>query len=155
VLWEVFSLAKAMAHAHGIKLDRKVWPDGLTTLGDADRLRQLLLVLIDNAIRYSHPGGTVCLSARRVERDGPVAELMIEDHGIGIEEGELSKVFDRGHRSPNATTHFADGSGLGLPIARALARGHGGDIELRSNLNRGTVAIVTLPLVIAQVGNRI
>ncbi|CAN1549401.1 BaeS Signal transduction histidine kinase [Rhabdaerophilaceae bacterium] len=154
VLGEVFSLANAMAHTHGTRLARKAWPDGLTTLGDADRLRQLLLVLIDNAIRYSHPGGTVSLSARRTEQDGPVAELIIEDSGIGIEAGELSKVFDRGHRAPNASNHFADGSGLGLPIARVLARGHGGDIELRSTLNEGTVAIVTLPLVNAQVGNR-
>jgi signal transduction histidine kinase len=78
---------------------------------------------------------------------------MIEDHGIGIEECELSRVFDRGHRAPNASIHFADGSGLGLPIARVLARGHGGDIELRSQLDRGTVAIVTLPLVISREEN--
>lgn len=153
VLGEVFSLGKAMAHAHGMKMCQKAWPEGLTTLGDADRLRQLLLVLIDNAIRYSHPGGAVCLTARRIERDGPAAELMIEDHGIGIEECELSRVFDRGHRAPNASIHFADGSGLGLPIARVLARGHGGDIELRSQLDRGTVAIVTLPLLISREEN--
>ncbi len=154
VLGEVFSLGHAIAHAQGAVLDRKGWPDGLTALGDADRLRQLLLVLIDNAIRYSHPGGAVSLSARRIERDGPVAELMIEDMGIGIEEAELSKVFNRGHRAPNAHLHCADGSGLGLPIARVLARGHGGDIELKSALGRGTVAIVTLPLVISQMEKR-
>jgi signal transduction histidine kinase len=154
VLGEVFRLGKAMAHTHGTKLDRKAWQDGLTTLGDADRLRQMLLVLVDNAIRYSHSGGEVRLSARRTELDGPVVELMIEDQGIGIEKDELSKVFDRGHRAPNASVHCADGSGLGLPIARILARGHGGDIELRSELGQGTVAIVTLPLVILQAENR-
>lgn len=153
VLEEVLSLGNAMAHAHGMKLELKKWPDKLTMLGDADRLRQLLLVLVDNAIRYSHPGGIVCLSVRRIERDGPVAELMIEDHGIGIEEGELLKVFDRGHRAPNAHVHCANGSGLGLPIARVLARGHGGDVELQSSLGQGTVAIVSLPLVVSRAEN--
>lgn len=150
VLEEVFSLGQAMAHARAIHLELKPIPDGLTTLGDADRLRQLLLVLIDNAIRYSHQGGLVRLSARRIELDGPAAELIIEDRGIGIDAHELPKVFDRGHRAQNAHDHCVDGSGLGLPIARVLAHGHGGDIELTSSVLEGTIATVTLPLIMPQ-----
>ncbi len=153
VFEEVFSLGKAMAHASGTQLERTSWPEGLIMLGDADRLRQMLLVLLDNAIRYSHPGGRVSLSARKIEHDESRAELMIEDHGIGIEDADLAKVFDRGHRAANALIHRADGSGLGLPIARALVRGHGGEIELKSRLGYGTVAIVTLPLAKKKIGN--
>ncbi len=71
VLEEVFALGQAMAHARGIHLDLSPAPVALTILGDADRLRQLLLVLVDNAIRYSRQGGAVRLSARRVEADIP------------------------------------------------------------------------------------
>lgn len=152
VLEEVFALGQAMAHARGIHLDLKPAPVALTVLGDADRLRQLLLVLIDNAIRYSRQGGIVRLSARRVEADRPFAVVLIEDCGIGIEAAELSRVFERGHRAPNAQQHCADGSGLGLPIARVLAHGHGGDIEIKSSPVDGTTAIVTLPLLAAQMG---
>lgn len=153
VLEEVFWLGRALAFARGIDLAREPWPTRMTMLGDAERLKQLLLVLIDNAVRYSRPGGTVTLSACRTERDGASwAELTVRDGGIGIDESELAKVFDRGHRAPNAKTHCADGSGLGLPIARVLARGHGGDIVLKSGLNCGTSAIVSLPLAIAQSG---
>jgi signal transduction histidine kinase len=152
VLEEVFSLGQAMAHARAIHLELKPITDGLMTLGDADRLRQLLLVLIDNAIRYSHQGGIVRLSARRIEQDGLIAELIIEDRGIGIDAHELPKVFDRGHRAQNAHEHCADGSGLGLPIARVLAHGHGGDIQIKSSVFEGTVATVTLPLIMPQMG---
>ncbi len=154
VLEEVFSLGQAMAHARGTRLELIPVPDDLTTLGDADRLRQLLLVLIDNAIRYSYPGGIVRLSARHTKGAGPFAELIIEDNGIGIEATELPKVFDRGHRAQNALEHCADGSGLGLPIARVLARAHGGDIEIKSSVLEGATAIVTLPLVMPQMGTR-
>ncbi len=153
VLEEVFWLGRALAFARGIELTREPWPTGLTMLGDAERLKQLLLVLVDNAVRYSRPGGTVTLSACRTDHNAPWSVLTVSDAGIGIDESELSKVFDRGHRAPNAKMHCSDGSGLGLPIARVLARGHGGDIVLKSGLNCGTSAIVSLPLMIAQDGH--
>lgn len=146
VLDEVISLGTAMGQSRGIRLEAEPWPTGLAMLGDADRLRQLMLVLIDNAIRYSHPGGAVRLSARRSASATPMAEIVITDEGIGIPPKELPRVFKRGHRAPNAEEHRADGSGLGLPIARVLARAHGGDITLQSSLGTGTVATVTLPL---------
>lgn len=152
VLEEVFALGQAMADARAISLEFSPPADSITALGDADRLRQMLLVLIDNAIRYSHPGGNVRISARRMEGDGIFAELAIEDQGIGIEASELPRIFERGHRARNAREHCADGSGLGLPIARALAHGHGGEITIRSNAPDGAVATVTLPLIAPQLG---
>ena len=146
VLNDVLSLGTAMAKTRNARLASGQWPSRLMMRGDADRLKQVYLVLIDNAIRYSHPGGAISLVARRVDCDGARVEVEIADQGIGIEEEELAKVFDRGYRAPNAQSFRSDGSGLGLPIARVLVRGHGGDITLRSIPGKGTVATVTLPL---------
>lgn len=146
VLDAVMSHGEAMARAAQVTLIQDAWPDGLSISGDADRLRQLLLALLDNAVRYSRPGGSVRLAARRVERDGPRVEVDIMDQGIGIEAEDLQKIFDRSHRAPNAIKHRPDGSGLGLPIARVLARGHGGEITLTSDPGRGTTATLSLPL---------
>ena len=146
VLDEVVSLGTAMAQTRSIHLDAQPWPAGLSMLGDEDRLRQILLVLIDNAIRYSHPGGVVHLTARLAEEQPSTVELSIRDQGIGIAPEALPDVFARGFRAPNAQEHAANGSGLGLSIARMLARGHGGEVRLTSSLGEGTVAIVTLPL---------
>jgi signal transduction histidine kinase len=135
-----------MARAGQVTLTHEPWPDALRMSGDAARLRQLLLALVDNAVRYSHPGGRIMLSAQRFEREGPWIAVRIEDDGIGIEEADLALVFERNHRSPRGRLHNPDGSGLGLSIARLLAHRHGGDIALTSTAGRGTTATVTLPL---------
>ncbi len=150
VLNDVLSLGTAMAKTRDVSLASEPWPPRLMLRGDADRLKQVYLVLIDNAIRYSHPGGTISLVARRVDYGGAFVEVEIADDGIGIDSTELIKVFDRGYRAPNAQSFRSDGSGLGLPIALALARGHGGDITLRSTPGKGTVAVVVLPLTSSQ-----
>jgi two-component system OmpR family sensor kinase len=146
VLDDVLSHGAAMAKAGEVTLRHAPWPETLPVTGDADRLRQLLLALLDNAVRYSKPGQDVRLEAARVEGEGGRVEVRIHDAGIGIAAEELPKVFDRSHRAPNAISHRADGSGLGLPIARVLARGHGGEITLASNPASGTTATLTLPL---------
>jgi two-component system, OmpR family, sensor kinase len=115
--------------------------------GDAQRLTQLLMLLLDNAIRYSHPGGVV--RWRMDVRDDAV-EVRVMDEGIGIATDELSQVFERHFRGEHARRHRASGSGLGLPIARALAQAHGGSLELVSPCQeaggRGTCAVLRLPL---------
>lgn len=146
VLEEVVSLGTAMAQMRGIHLVVQPWPEGLSMLGDEDRLRQILLVLIDNAIRYSHPGGAVRLAARLGDGQPSRVELSVHDQGIGIAPEALPEVFERGFRATNAHDHAANGSGLGLSIARMLARGHGGEVRLTSILGKGTIAILTLPL---------
>ncbi len=146
VLQDVVSSGEAMARAAGVRLEHEPWPGSLVMNGDADRLRQLLLTLLDNAVRYSRPGQTVRIEARRSEHDVPLAEVLISDRGIGMDPRELPMVFERNHRAPNAVRHRSDGSGLGLPIARALARGHGGEITMTSRLEQGTTVTVTLPL---------
>ncbi|PTM51385.1 sensor histidine kinase [Phreatobacter oligotrophus] len=148
ILDDLLSSGEAIARAGGVSLDHAPWPAVLPVIGDADRLRQLLLAVLDNAVRYSRPGQAVRLEAVRVDGEVPRVEIRIRDEGIGIAAEDLPRVFDRSHRAPNAISHRADGSGLGLPIARVLARGHGGEITLASVAGRGTTATVTLPLAV-------
>ena len=124
-------------------------PERMHVFGDAQRLTQLLLLLLDNAVRYSHPGGTVRWGVRH---DGDAVVVEVVDEGIGIPAAELDQVFERHFRGAAARRHRASGSGLGLPIARALAQAHGGSLEMVSpagasgDAGAGTRAVLRLPL---------
>jgi len=119
----------------------------LQILGDAQRLRQVLLILLDNATRYSVAGGVVRVGWSSGVQDGqPVCTIEVVDQGIGIGEDELPLVFDRHFRGRQAREARPEGSGLGLPIAQALARAHGGHVELQSRIGQGTLARLVLPL---------
>lgn len=124
-------------HWHNSAADSaELWADG-------PRLRQLLVLLLDNAIRYSHPGGSVRL-VTRLDGDEWVAE--VSDQGIGIPQQELPHVFERNYRGELARRHRADGSGLGLPLAQALALAHRGVLGIASDADHGTTATLRLPL---------
>lgn len=117
-----------------------------TVRGDALRLRQVMVILLDNALRYSHEGGTVTVTTGA---QGGLWRLTIADRGIGIPPEDLAQVFDRGFRGACARRHRADGSGLGLPIARRLARLHGGEVTLAPHPGGGTRADLILPLAVS------
>jgi signal transduction histidine kinase len=146
---EVLLQAQALASARGVVLEADEPEAGrCIVMGDAQRLRQLLLILLDNAVRYSHAGGVVRLVLKACDAaDGPLGGCCVEVHdgGIGIPPQELPLVFDRHFRGQQARRQRPDGSGLGLPIAQALARAHGGRVELVSTSQQGTVARLTLP----------
>ena len=150
---EAAAQAQALAQARGVTLLAAEPPPGPPlVMADEQRLRQLLLVLLDNAIRYSQPGGRVSLrlqaqhtAAGSTARGGTTWCVDVEDQGIGIPPHELAQVFERHFRGSAARRHRSDGSGLGLPIARALALAHGGQLELHSEPGQGTRARLTLP----------
>ena len=110
--------------------------------GDRHRLRQLLLNLADNAVKYNQPGGTVEFSLRR---DGADAELKIANTGKIIPPEILPRVFERFFRGDPAHNSAVDGCGLGLSIAQWIVRAHHGEIRIASAENRTTVT-VRLPL---------
>ena len=118
-------------------------PGEQTLWCDGPRLRQLLVLLLDNAIRYSHAGGQVSLSTR-IEAHQWVAE--VSDQGIGIPAQELPKVFERHYRGEQARRHRADGVGLGLSLARVLAQAHQGTLSMVSHVQQGTCVTLRLPL---------
>jgi len=109
---------------------------------DEDLLLQLVLNLLDNAVKYTPPGGTVTVGWGM---DGNRAELWVHDTGIGIAEEESERVFDRFYRVDKARSRTEGGAGLGLSICRWIAEAHGGSISLQSEPGRGTVFTVKLP----------
>ncbi|MCK9619051.1 MAG: ATP-binding protein [Methylobacter sp.] len=115
--------------------------------GDKQRLRQLLFILGDNACRYSSPGSHLAVS---LWVDGDMAIFSLSDQGIGIPAQDLERIFDRHFRSQNALASRDDGKGLGLPMARSIAKAHGGSISVTSIENSGSTFTVMLPLIAAQ-----
>jgi signal transduction histidine kinase len=114
----------------------------VTVQGDEVRLRQLLLILLDNALKYTDPGGQVNVSLSRV--DGR-ARLIVQDTGIGIPPQDVQHIFDRFYRVDRAREHESGGTGLGLAIARWIVQAHHGTIKVESELGKGTKFQVELP----------
>ena len=116
----------------------------LTAHADADRVRQLLWNLVENALRYTPAGGAVRLS---LSRDEQCAHLSVADEGPGIATEHLPHIFDRFYRVDPARSRATGGSGLGLAIVRHIAEAHGGRVSVESEPGRGSVFRVWLPLV--------
>ena len=119
------------------------WIERTLVNGERDRLKQLVLALVDNALRYTPEPGSVDIS---LSDDGRDAVLRVEDEGIGIDEADLPKVFDRFYRGTAARRANGTGSGLGLAIVRWIVERHGGSVRLDRRDPTGTVATVRLPL---------
>lgn len=122
-----------------------VWqiPDeGIHLRADSERLRQLFLILVDNACRYTERGRISVELAREV---GSVV-ITVRDTGFGIPAEELPSVFDRFFRGSRAQKYVPRGAGLGLHVAKAIVDAHGGDIQLSSEPGEGTEVTVHLPL---------
>jgi two-component system, OmpR family, sensor histidine kinase CiaH len=117
-------------------------PD-LEVRGDPDQLRRLVVILVDNALRYTPAGGRVSVDAHR--NDG-TAVVAVTDTGIGIDRESLQHVFERFYRADEARTRASGGAGLGLSIAEQLVTSHGGRISAASVPGRGSTFTITLPL---------
>ncbi len=114
-----------------------------TVLGDEWRLRELLLNLVDNAVKYSRPGGTVEI---RLQTDGPLVNVSVIDEGIGIPPDAHKQIFDRFYRTDEARAHTKKGTGLGLSICAWIAEAHHGRIEVQSEPGKGATFTLVLPL---------
>jgi two-component system phosphate regulon sensor histidine kinase PhoR len=130
------------AEERRIKLDTELQP-GVAMRGDRAQLGLLLSNLVDNAVRYTAAKGTVCV---RLEGAEGRAVLQVADTGEGIPAGELPRVFERFYRVDKARTRQTGGTGLGLAIVRHVAEAHGGTVGVDSELARGSIFTVTLPL---------
>jgi two-component system sensor histidine kinase CiaH len=112
-------------------------------MGDRDSLIQLLVILLDNAVKYSPEKSTVTLTS---SHDTHITTITVSDHGIGIEPAALEHVFDRFYRADKARSHGdSDGFGLGLSIAKHIADLHRGIVTIRSKIGKGTHVSVSLP----------
>ena len=140
LVMEVLGSTRHLARAHQLTLDAL---EPSTVLGDPDRLRELLVILLDNAVKYTPAGAGIAV---RLERAGPTAVIMVRDQGIGIPLEHLPHVFERFYRVDLGRSRDPGGTGLGLPIAQWIVQQHGGTIELTSQSGDGTTATVRLPI---------
>jgi signal transduction histidine kinase len=124
------------------KIDIQSGPVQGVVLADPDRLRQVLLILLDNAIRYTPPGGLIRLEAYPQHKS---CQIVVSDNGAGITPEHLPHVFDRFYQANPTGEGSARSNGLGLSIARGIILASGGEIHLESQPGQGTRAIIELP----------
>lgn len=136
---EVFRQAQVISGEVELKLGKI---EAVRVMGDADRLKQLLLNLVTNALKYTPEGGQVTIS---VTQEGGYAFLRVSDTGIGIPADDLPHIFDRFYRVDKARARKLGGAGLGLSIAKWIAEAHRGRIWAESEIGKGSTFTVQLP----------
>jgi len=117
-------------------------PVDLRVQADPDRLWEVLSNLIDNAVKYNKEGGSVTISARRIEEG---VRITVSDTGIGIPEKDLPRIFERFYRVDKARSRALGGTGLGLAIVKHIVEAHGGTLSVESKVNSGSSFSFTLP----------
>jgi two-component system phosphate regulon sensor histidine kinase PhoR len=133
----------ARAEARDLALRVESGPHIPQVMADPDRIQQVLVNLLDNAIKYSRSGRTV--QVRVASDSGEQVRIEVRDEGIGIPAAELPRIGERFYRADRARSRSEGGSGLGLAIAQALVHAHGGRLWLESEEGNGTVVTFTLP----------
>jgi two-component system phosphate regulon sensor histidine kinase PhoR len=122
-------------------------------LGDSDRLQQLFINLVDNAVKYTPAGGSVTITAGHAAGGAHVdasVEVLVTDTGAGIAEKDLPRLTERFYRVDKARSRELGGTGLGLAIVRHIVQAHGGELKIESVINKGTTVRVLLPAVPAK-----
>ncbi len=117
--------------------------DPVIVEGDPERLRQMIWNLVENAVRYTPPGGTITIALRG---RGPIAEVTVADTGIGIPPEHLPHLFERFYRVDTGRSRALGGTGLGLSIVRQITEAHGGQVRVRSTPGEGSTFTVALPV---------
>jgi two-component system phosphate regulon sensor histidine kinase PhoR len=139
---QVFTDLSANARARGIELINKVEADRIVN-ADAFRLEQMLTNLVDNAIKFNQPSGSVTVSCTRRDR---MHIISVSDTGEGIMAEHVPRIFERFYRIDRARSREVGGTGLGLAIVKHLAKLHGGEVSVVSVLGRGTTFLIELPV---------
>jgi two-component system phosphate regulon sensor histidine kinase PhoR len=137
---EVISFLAAQAEARAVTVANEVAAD-VIVFADARRLEQMLTNLIDNAIKFNREGGKVAVRFERSSRD----QIMIVDTGEGIPAQYLDRLFERFYRVDRARSREVGGTGLGLAIVKHLARAHGGEVTVTSEVGKGSTFTIELP----------
>ena len=143
LLREVFVESGDRATEAGITLETVIPSEKVSVKGDTLRLKQAVMNLLDNAIKYNRPGGTVRISTHT---EGTLSLVTIEDTGIGISESDISLIFDRFYRVDKSRSRSMGGTGLGLAIVKKIVEDHGGTLFVESTLGEGSTFRIVLPL---------
>jgi len=137
---ELFELAEKMGLKKNIKVSGS-FDENIIITGFKEKLGRTVLNIIDNAIKYVPTSGKIEINLKKEKNH---AIITIKDNGVGISADDLPHIFDRFYRGSTKEKTF--GSGLGLAIAKAIVNSHRGEIEVKSEIGKGTIFIITLPL---------
>ena len=144
VIENVLPVIEPGASKKGIFVEREMPEDLPSIRGDRDRLHQIVLNILDNAVKFTPHGGTI--SIRGVDRNDGTVAIMISDTGIGIPQGELSRLGERFYRVDKGRSRELGGTGLGLSIVKHLMAAHQGRMEIGSQPGRGTTVSLIFPV---------
>ncbi len=134
---------RLMSENAGVRLDERVGRDLAPIRGDSVRLRQVFTNLISNALKFTQAGGSVAIVAEEME--GAIL-VTVRDTGVGMTPEEISVALTPFGQVDASHTRWREGTGLGLPIARALVQLHGGTLEIKSTKGEGTSVEVSIPV---------
>jgi signal transduction histidine kinase len=143
VVRDLMSQTQPLADERGVHLKPEL-NGGVRIEGDASRVRQLLLILLDNALTHTPSGGEVSIG---VLRQNGHAKVTVSDTGAGIPPSDMPHIFERFYRADKARTRENGGSGLGLAIAKWIVDAHKGDIHVKSSPGTGTRVDISLPAI--------
>jgi two-component system phosphate regulon sensor histidine kinase PhoR len=142
LLTEITAELKTRANEKGIHLELATIGESIPFSGDAFRLKQVFVNLIDNAVKYSNPGGEIKISAHA---DDAQIVIEIKDNGIGISQADQHRIFERFYRVDKSRSRAQGGSGLGLAIVKKIVEEHGGTVSVESTPGEGSSFRVALP----------
>lgn len=140
---DIIEFVKEPAGRKKISLSRGEIPSSLAVRADRNHLEQILINLLDNAVKYTPEGGRVLVSA--VEEGSKDVRFSVEDNGIGIPKEDLSRIFERFYRVDKGRSKELGGTGLGLSIVKHLVQAHGGRVWVESQMGKGSTFYFTLP----------
>jgi two-component system phosphate regulon sensor histidine kinase PhoR len=147
VIDDVLQILGEPARRKGLRLAADVASDVPPAHADGDRLRQVLINLVDNGIKYTPSGGRVLVRARRgTGAHANLVEIAVEDTGVGIPTQDLPRLTERFFRVDKARSRELGGTGLGLAIVKHIVQGHGGALHIASALGEGTTVTAHLPV---------
>lgn len=145
VLRGCIRMVEQAAAENNVQLDVNIPETPRMMLGDHRMVRQVMLNLLTNAIKYTEPGGRVAAAVREIMAEDRI-EIAIEDTGIGIPEHKLEEIFEPFSRSDNARRLAVEGLGLGLAISKQLMAVMGGELTIQSQEGKGTLTVMSLPV---------
>jgi two-component system phosphate regulon sensor histidine kinase PhoR len=146
VIDDVLQILGAAAHRKGVQIAAEVAPDLPAAHADGDRLRQVLINLVDNGIKYTPPGGRVVVRARgAIGIQAGMVEIAVQDSGVGVPAQDLPRLTERFFRVDKARSRELGGTGLGLAIVKHIVQAHGGFLQIASAMGQGTTVTTYVP----------
>jgi signal transduction histidine kinase len=142
IIWDISDIMKSMAEIKDITINT-LSKEGCTILADENMLKTILRNLISNAIKFTHPGGKIAISAIQTNEE---TRISVSDNGVGMTDEIKKSLFSLHTDAPSLGTANEKGTGLGLIISKEFAEKHGGRIEVESSPGYGSVFSLTLPM---------